>query len=899
MATLVDPPRAVTGREAETVAGDMEALVSVWDAVTFELLHRLRGHTRSVTAACTTRGSAVVFTCSRDSIRAWDARSNFANIWALTLPSVCGAALSLAGVTDSYLFIGTQSTNVLASLWPLQPSAAKAAEPESSSGKRKRRRSHSGSQKAGAQRSKLTVSTSDAATPAVDGDEHEWEAHSGHRGYVYSVVSVAAGSSTLLFTGSGDGEVWAWRVGRPKCASPSSPSSKRGRRRSRSGDFGSDDGSAAEARIMRPIGKMTGHKGPVFSLAAEGAEVFSGGADGSIRVWDLETRACVRVLSGHSADVTCLCAASEVHGPGSSAVFFSGSSDKTVRMWERGSYTCIGIISHDCSVLGVGVIGSMLHTLCLNRLDIWDFSEVLRSHELVAPAASARVVRGGTAAGVAPTPPLSPRSSPDALTLTDSSLVSLLRQCISIPSVSGDPAFNNDCWRAAKFFRSVLQAAGADCKLAHSTPGAPPVVLGRMGWDESLPTLLVYGHYDVQPAGALEHWRSDPFTLTGRDGFLYARGTTDNKGPVLASIVAAAAFHRRRVVDTDSGAAAAAGGAGGHTPRKGGDLPNMNFVFAIEGTGESGSEGFVETIEEQKDWFSGLSLLVNSNNTWLGNDVPCVTYGLRGCVVFSVSVTGASHGLHGGVDGGASVEAMADLIAILAQLVDPTSGDVLVPGLMESARTITDSEAELYRNLHFDVDEYTRERGINRVYERDGVEHLKRRWNKPALSVHSIHGSEDNPSVLPHRCTATVSVRIVPDQKNDEVERLVTQHLRKVFEARASGNTLDVTVVSSAPYWLTDPFSAPYQAAARAIKARWNMEPMFVREGGTQKLTTLLTDALGVPAIHLPLGQSSDGPHLANERIRLLNLLRGRDVLDSFFEELSGVLTAERPAGAK
>jgi acetylornithine deacetylase/succinyl-diaminopimelate desuccinylase-like protein len=649
--------------------------------------------------------------------------------------------------------------------------------------------------------------------------------------------------------------------------------------------------------------------------------------------------------------------------------------------------------------------------------------------------------------------------------LSQQGLLTLLRDFIAIPSVSSDDGGGqqrdvNACWRAARFVQSVLSRVGAEVRLVQGVPGSNPLVLGRLGgWQAGVPTVCLHAHYDVQPPGDPAAWASPPFQLTGVNGYLYARGASDNKGPLLAMIFSAVRYwHLAHAAARDR----ASGGVAGASPSP---VP-VNFVFVFEGEGENGSVGFRESILQNLDWFSGTALIVNTNNTWIGETVPCLTYGMRGLVKLRVEVEGAATDLHSGLDGGVSHEPLMDLCAMLAAMVEPAAGRIAVPGIYDAVAPLGPDELRLYQDLDFDAQRYIAARGLPAVYASSNValtavagahsehdaavcghdhEHdlfaagmpvtaasatsatpgngsgerpakrarveasdggaaisepaapahgaavshrkavarsasadaladrantaahgsahdeptallpppppsqaraavtvattaaaaagtatsngtrhffgsppaaaasssssgalpplgpaaalLLRRWREPSLTVHGVSCSAANDSIIPRKASAYISVRTVPNMTSAGVFDAVAAHLRSVFLARRSANKLTVVMTSHAAWWMQSPTAPHYQAAARAIAAHWSKPPIFVREGGTVRVTTFLEKTLGAPALHLPIGQSSDGPHLQNERIRLLNLVVGMRVLQALFGEVGG-LPATAAAGA-
>ncbi|EGD74704.1 hypothetical protein PTSG_06065 [Salpingoeca rosetta] len=283
-----------------------------------------------------------------------------------------------------------------------------------------------------------------------------------------------------------------------------------------------------------------------------------------------------------------------------------------------------------------------------------------------------------------------------------------------------------------------------------------------------------------------------------------------------------------------------------------------------------------------------------SNNYWIDDERPCLTYAMRGHIRMVVSVQGPKQNVHAGVDGGAVVEPTIDLCYILGTLVDG-AGRVCVPGFYEDVRASSEDDDAAFDRIAFDTTQYRHELGVQRLAQAAERNALRARWAEPTLSITNVQTSNGDQafSVIPHKATAQVSIRFVPDQKADEIVTVVRHHLEHEFNKRNSGNQLSVEVVQVSQWWRSET-SSPYFGAARAAtKEVWGCEPLLVCEGGTMHTTCMLVDHFEAPALHLPMGQSSDGAHLPNERIRIQNLVNGQAVVYSFLEHLSKEGTTE------
>ena len=629
----------------------------------------------------------------------------------------------------------------------------------------------------------------------------------------------------------------------------------------------------------------------------------------------------------------------------------------------------------------------------------------------------------------------------------------------------------------------------------------------------------------------------DPI-FPSQDGYLYGRGASDNKGPLLGMIFAAV-----RSIRALQRANAAASASSSSSSSSALPLRRVSFVFCLEGEGENGSLGFREAVLQNLEWMAGVVAIINTNNTWLGEVTPCLTYGMRGIVKLKVEVEGAATDLHSGLDGGLTHEPLVDLCDLLSSLSEPTTGRIAVPGIYADVSPLSPEELQLYTSLDFNVRDFVAARGLPGVYsstnlrvrsqgevaataassvpagglrmdggsggdsrsqgnsvvgvrdavstatitttsaaasaasggattssaptaasnkrpraaspgantvdgdgcagdvdarggsssaaarppippsttatsapassssgggdvaavvahrkvvaargdadaqaERINTAHsggggsalpsppqsarsgvpdsssslvmaggagalpavftavnggtgaavastaapsfasrassvgsmvsaavtsaaplpaapslptapapidlsavlLLRRWREPSLTVHGISASAANDSIIPRAAVGYVSLRTVPVMTAAGTFSALEAHLRARFAARRSVNRLRVTLMAHAAWWLESPSAPLYVAAAGAVARHWGVPPIFVREGGTVRVTTFLQKVLRAPALHLPVGQSSDAPHLPNERIRLLNLVNGVGVLETLFLDIAG-----------
>ncbi|XP_030268802.1 cytosolic non-specific dipeptidase [Sparus aurata] len=394
----------------------------------------------------------------------------------------------------------------------------------------------------------------------------------------------------------------------------------------------------------------------------------------------------------------------------------------------------------------------------------------------------------------------------------------------------------------------------------------PPIILGRLGSDPGKKTVCIYGHLDVQPANIDDGWDTEPFTLVEKDGKLYGRGSTDDKGPVLAWFNCIEAYQKIQQ-----------------------ELP-INIKFCFEGMEESGSEGLDELVFARKDTFlKDVDYVCISDNYWLGKTKPCITYGLRGICYFFMEVECGCKDLHSGVFGGSVHEAMTDLIALMGSLVDKR-GKILVPGMYDDVAPLTDEEKKLYENIEFDLDEYCKDVGVGQLLHDSKEQILMHRWRYPSLSLHGIEGAfaeTGAKTVIPRKVIGKFSIRLVPDMDPKVVEKQVLDYLQKKFAELGSPNKLNVSMGHGAKAWVSD-FNHPhYMAGRKAMKTVFGVEPDLTREGGSIPVTLTFQEATGRNVMLLPVGSSDDGAHSQNEKINRSNYIQGTKMLGAYFHEVS------------
>ncbi|RCH82333.1 hypothetical protein CU098_003723 [Rhizopus stolonifer] len=455
--------------------------------------------------------------------------------------------------------------------------------------------------------------------------------------------------------------------------------------------------------------------------------------------------------------------------------------------------------------------------------------------------------------------------------------VERLRKAVAIPSVSGDPAHRPDVFRMSEFLVDELKALGAQVETRdlgkqnwHGQElDLPPIVLASIGSNPEKKTILVYGHYDVQPALLEDGWNTNPFELVEDEkNRLIGRGATDDKGPVLGWI---------NVVEAHKAL--------------GLELP-VNLKFCLEGMEESGSEGLDPLIFQEADkYFKDVDAVCISDNYWLGTTKPCLTYGLRGVSYFHMKVKGPAADLHSGVFGGTIHEPMVDLVKVMSKLVDH-HGKILVPGIYEQVRTLSDEEQKTYDNLAFKMEELHDAVG-NKINIHENIrDTLQCRWRNPSLSLHGIEGAFYNPgdkTVIPAAVTGKFSIRTVPDMEPEKVTELVVKYCQEEFAKLGSKNQFEVFCTHGGNHWLSSPEHPNYVAAAKAVETVYKVKPDLTREGGSIPVTLSFQEALKKNVLLLPMGRGDDGAHSTNEKLDRSNYVQGTQLLGAYLYEVAQV----------
>jgi acetylornithine deacetylase/succinyl-diaminopimelate desuccinylase-like protein len=418
-----------------------------------------------------------------------------------------------------------------------------------------------------------------------------------------------------------------------------------------------------------------------------------------------------------------------------------------------------------------------------------------------------------------------------------------LKEYLRIPSISTDPAYKADVLRASEFLGDNMRAAGLEVE-AIATAGNP-LVYGEWCGAPGKPTLLVYGHYDVQPADPIELWRHPPFEPTVEGENLVARGATDDKGQSFAHVKAVGAMLAER-----------------------GELP-VNVKFLIEGEEESGGAAIDAYVRADGGERLAADIVIVSDSSMYAPGQPSLLYGLKGLAYMEMKVTGPDRDLHSGSFGGAVTNPGNALGHILARLWDSETGRVLVPGFYDDVKPLAAWEREEFAKLPFDEDDYRRGVGVSELFGEVGYTTLERVWARPTCDVNGIFGGYEGAgakTVLPSWVGAKVSMRLVPDQDPGKIGRLFSAHVKEVAPV---GVTVEVKSLHGAEPVLIDTSGPLVEAAMTALEEVWGKRPVRVREGGSIPIVSTFSQVLGVPVALMGYGLPDDNLHSPNEKFNL------------------------------
>jgi acetylornithine deacetylase/succinyl-diaminopimelate desuccinylase-like protein len=434
-----------------------------------------------------------------------------------------------------------------------------------------------------------------------------------------------------------------------------------------------------------------------------------------------------------------------------------------------------------------------------------------------------------------------------------------LFEWLRIPSVSADSRHKADVRKAAEFVKEKLQSAGVDRAELCETKGHP-IVFGEKIVDPSLPTVLVYGHYDVQPADPVNLWNSPPFEPVIKDEKIYARGACDDKGQVYMHVKAFETMVKHNLV-------------------------SCNIKFMIEGEEEVGSDNLGTFVNQNKSRLKADVILI-SDTALISLEHPSITTGLRGLSYMEVEVTGPNRDLHSGVYGGAVANPINTLSAIIASLHD-ANGKVNIPGFYDKVAELSSTEREALNRAPFNLNEYKKELDISEVKGEKGYTTLERTGTRPTLDVNGIWGGytgEGAKTVLPSKASAKISMRLVPNQNSAEITELFTKHIKSIAPPYVK---VKVTAHHGGEPAVTPTDSKAFKAASRAFQEVWGKTPIPTRDGGSIPIVSLFKKELGLDTVLMGFGLDSDAIHSPNEHFGIKNFILGIETIVAFYKHFS------------
>ncbi|KUI69752.1 putative di- and tripeptidase DUG2 [Cytospora mali] len=595
-----------------------------------------------------------------------------------------------------------------------------------------------------------------------------------HFGFVYCMI-IAKGPTVLvdpdeevLISGGGDGTIKLWQIRQDEKYE------------------GLEEWEAWEKREIMCLGEEDGVAESVFSLAIDGSFLYSGKKKGIVELWDLDTKQKLRVIKGHRGDVMALqlswgyllSGATTGSAAKHSTVHFSKDHQPLSPSSEKVSqrYQCLRRWkAHDGKVLSSACTtynGDKLYITGANdnAVSVWRIDEECQPDEETAEK-------------------------------SEDMMFSSLREFVSYKTISSRPEFVEDCRRGASFLCNLFKRLGARVHMLSMddqthNPVVCAVFSGKLEPAEARKRILFYGHYDVVPAdrNTDSKWLTDPFQVEGINGYWYGRGVSDNKGPIMAALFAVADLLQAKQLESD-------------------------VIFLIDGEEESGSRGFQETVQRNKDLIGKVDYILLANSYWLDNETPCLTYGLRGVLHATVCVDSVYPDLHSGVDGSYMVdEPLSDLTRLLSTLKGP-GNQIMVPHFYDSVLPLTTAEEARYEDITQILSRRSADAGT--------VDQLKQslmaRWREPNLTIHRYKVSGLDGSVVSGHASATISLRLVPGQEVDDIIASLGSFLDEQFKALESRNRMSIKIDNKAEPWLGDPTNEIFKTLEEAIIKVWGL----------------------------------------------------------------------------
>ena len=429
-----------------------------------------------------------------------------------------------------------------------------------------------------------------------------------------------------------------------------------------------------------------------------------------------------------------------------------------------------------------------------------------------------------------------------------------LLELLRIPSISAKSEYKEEMKKCGEAVRKSLTDSGVDKAEIHLTEGHP-VIYGEKIIDPAKPTVLVYGHYDVQPVEPLDLWKTPPFEPTIKDGKIYARGSADDKGQFFMHLKAFETMVRTNSLFT-------------------------NIKFLIEGEEEIGSPNLAKFVSTHKDLLKADVILV-SDTAMISIDNPSLDIGVRGLSYIEVEVTGPNRDLHSGVYGGAVANPITLLSKMIASCHDKNN-HIIIPGFYDDVMEVGSPERKLMAEAPFNEQEYKKDLGIKELWGEKGYSTIERTGIRPTLELNGIWGGytgEGAKTVLPSKAHAKISARLVPNQSSKKITQILLGYFRNMAPA---GITVQAFEHHGGEPYMTPVDSKAYRAAAKAIETTFHKKPIPIRGGGSIPICSLFEKELGIKIVFMGFGLDSDNLHSPNEKFELVNYYKGIETIPYF-----------------
>jgi acetylornithine deacetylase/succinyl-diaminopimelate desuccinylase-like protein len=431
---------------------------------------------------------------------------------------------------------------------------------------------------------------------------------------------------------------------------------------------------------------------------------------------------------------------------------------------------------------------------------------------------------------------------------------------LKIPSISGLQEHNKDTRKAAEWLIENLKQSGLVNARMIETKGHP-IVYAEWMEKKDAPTVLIYGHYDVQPVDPLELWNSKPFDPVIKNGKIWGRGTSDDKGQVFTHIKSIEAFLKNHK-----------------------SLP-VNVKFVIEGEEEAGSSHLEGFIRDNKEMLAADAVLI-SDTEWFADGLPSICYALRGIAFIEVKVTGPNRDLHSGTFGGA-VDNPINVLCNMVSKLKTNAGVINIPGFYDDVVDLTQEERDGFKELPFSDKKYMEDLGVNALYGEIGYTTLERTWARPSLDLNGIKGGfqgEGAKTVLPSHASAKISMRLVPNQKADDISYKIARYLKQIAPRTVK---VEVQLLHGGNPVIAPREHPAVKAGMEALEKAFGTKPVFMREGGSIPITEIFSSVLGAPSVLMGLGLPGDNIHSPNENFDINNFYGGIKASAIFLDKFS------------